>query len=1083
MEFLFYNSTLMKKIICTCLIGLFFISLKAQNIAAHQDFCDSLHKLKKQGKLTNYEGISFPLSVKKQSFIVSHPAKHHSNKNERLNNNNSVMSTPCNCWVPRDTSFHAVDCNNPNGSNSSPTSTTSPVYQIDDASSWGIALPFSFCFYGNTVGTTGDSLYINSNGIVTFGANFTTFSPISFPCTSAGNGPGAAIAPFWSDVDTETPNTSGGVIYYKLTPTYMIIQWDSVGVYDHTGQINSFQLIITDGSDPILPAGNNVSFCFGEMQWACGDASGATIGTGFGYAAGGSPATVGINKGDGVNYSQISLFDTTVNNYTNPAGNPVSGIGWLVGRSFYFNTCGAGGGVPPVPLSGGANPCSGDTLSVCTAGDTLVNTVSFSPPNPSQTVSVTATAPSLGSNFSILNSTSGSTASLTFHVNTAGLSAPGNYNVSVTATNSGGLSTTVNYIIHINNSTPIPNPVIVVTPTITCGNTPPVITLTNSSAYSSWTWSNGATTATTSIASTGTVQVTVFQGGCQKTGSASVQIYPAPNPVISGALTYCTPTSTSTTIQTTVSGGTAPFSYNWNNGLASTYSLTATGTSTGTSYTVVVTDAHGCVGSASVTITSGSSTPLTITPRGSLCVGADTLFSSITNAASYTWTPAGGIGASDTAYIVNTPGIYHLSLTINGCVVSAPPFTLTSPVQPVFQIQPDTIICSGKSTTFTVSATPASSTGYSYAWYQGTTLLGTGNTITLSAAGTYVVSGVNNGNLCKASKIFQAVIVPVPSVSVTPHSPTYCQSIPDSIKAAVSGGTPGYHFSWSPGGATTQNINAATSTTLSTIIYTVTVTDTNGCSVKYPQVLKLKNPHFTVHDAYICPGGSSVFHISNGFGQAPLNYTWSPGGITGTTYTASSAGTYTAMQVDFNGCTVVDTFNLIQYPQPQANFSYTPTPPQQNSPVTFASTSTIASPDSVKWAAWAFGDGDSAIANLNPMHTYANGGTYTVTLVVASEFGCLATYTNTLNIEYVVTAPNIITPNGDGINEFLAFKNLQYFKNNKLWIYNRWGTQLYQNADYKNDWTGKDYSEGTYFYILDIPDKNQTLKGFFESIK
>jgi len=86
-------------------------------------------------------------------------------------------------------------------------------------------------------------------------------------------------------------------------------------------------------------------------------------------------------------------------------------------------------------------------------------------------------------------------------------------------------------------------------------------------------------------------------------------------------------------------------------------------------------------------------------------------------------------------------------------------------------------------------------------------------------------------------------------------------------------------------------------------------------------------------------------------------------------------------------------------------------------------------------------------------------------------------------IEFSIIAPNIITPNGDGLNEFLAFKNLLYFKNNKIWIYNRWGIQIYQDNDYKNNWTGKDYSDGTYFYILEVPEKHKTFKGFFESIK
>ncbi len=687
----------MKKIIFTCLTSLVLVSVKAQDNNPVLLNTDSIHKLKKAGKINGEEWF-YHMETRSMESKISVSPNHSSKKGSHFKNNNGnrTTSTSCDCWITRDTSFYPVQF----------TIGSPPLYQNDDGSTVGMILPFNFCLYGSNFGTASNRMYINNNGNISFGTSVPSYLPTGFPSTTY-----TMVAPFWGDVDTEPSFTDGGVVWIKKTPTYYVIQWDSVGVFDHTGQINSFQLIISDGIDPILPSGNNISFCYGEMQWTTGDASSGTGGFG------GSPATVGVNKGDGTHYFQVSLFDNSGSVYTNPAGSPTSGVGWLVGKSFNIDGCGSGTNIAPLPTTGGANACSGDTLSICAAGDTLSHTVTFTPPESNQSVTVTATSPSLGSAFSVVNSTTGVNASLTFLVNSTGLTT-GYYNVAVTATDNGTpvQSTTINYVIHLLN-TSIPTPIISVTPSVTCGSTPPLITLVNSSSYTSWTWSTGTSspTNTTTVASTSTVVVTVTSSGCQTSGSAVVQIYPVPNPVISGALTYCTPTATSTTIQTAVSGGTAPFAYNWNSGLASTYSLTATGTSTGTPYTVVVTDAHGCTGTASVTITSGSTTPLTITPRGNLCAGADTLKSSITNATSYTWTPTGGIGVHDSMYIINTPGLYNLSLTINGCVVSAPPFTLTPPVQPVLQVQPDTIICSGKSTTFTVSATPSSSTGYTFA--------------------------------------------------------------------------------------------------------------------------------------------------------------------------------------------------------------------------------------------------------------------------------------------------------------------------------------------------------------------------------
>ena len=67
------------------------------------------------------------------------------------------------------------------------------------------------------------------------------------------------VAPFWADVDTRDdvlPDTSG-IVYYKLTPTSLIVKWNHVGYYGvHADLVNTFQLIITDGTDPLLPGGN-----------------------------------------------------------------------------------------------------------------------------------------------------------------------------------------------------------------------------------------------------------------------------------------------------------------------------------------------------------------------------------------------------------------------------------------------------------------------------------------------------------------------------------------------------------------------------------------------------------------------------------------------------------------------------------------------------------------------------------------------------------------------------------------------------------------------------------------------------------
>ncbi|MFC2150976.1 gliding motility-associated C-terminal domain-containing protein [Bacteroidota bacterium] len=82
--------------------------------------------------------------------------------------------------------------------------------------------------------------------------------------------------------------------------------------------------------------------------------------------------------------------------------------------------------------------------------------------------------------------------------------------------------------------------------------------------------------------------------------------------------------------------------------------------------------------------------------------------------------------------------------------------------------------------------------------------------------------------------------------------------------------------------------------------------------------------------------------------------------------------------------------------------------------------------------------------------------------------------------------PTGFTPNGDGVNDRLTFNGLENSDENKLIIYNRWGTEVFSKKNFTNSdgWdgknNGKELPEDTYFYILTVTDDgvSQTHKGF-----
>ncbi len=312
-------------------------------------------KMKQMGKLPpgpliirNKDTVMMEMQAKVQS-PPAHPA-----------------SVVCSCMIPIDASFSVVPM----------AFYTAPDYRNDDGSSASISFPFNFCFYG--VNRT--DCYINNNGNISFDAAYGTFTANSFPDPNF-----IMIAPFWGDVDTRDPLS--GLVYYKITPTYMVVRWQTVGYFNaYSDKLNDFQLIITNGSDPILPMGNNVSFCYGDMQWTTGDASNGV--NGFG----GSPATVGVNRGNGVDYIQIGQFDQPGTTYDGPFGNPDQ-VSWLDNQTFYFDVCNNGSGNNLPPIINSAEVC--DTLVLC-IGDTTTISATFLSPEQGQNTTPTITGSVLG---------------------------------------------------------------------------------------------------------------------------------------------------------------------------------------------------------------------------------------------------------------------------------------------------------------------------------------------------------------------------------------------------------------------------------------------------------------------------------------------------------------------------------------------------------------------------------------------------------------------------------------------------------------------------------------------------------------
>lgn len=219
-------------------------------------------------------------------------------------------------------------------------------------------------------------------------------------------------------------------------------------------------------------------------------------------------------------------------------------------------------------------------------------------------------------------------------------------------------------------------------------------------------------------------------------------------------------------------------------------------------------------------------------------------------------------------------------------------------------------------------------------------------------------------------------------------------------------------------------------------------------------------------------------------------FTWNGNSISGTSGSIVDVISNTTTTVTSTNYTITTASNLCNSapitlvvntdPLPVAGISV-PVPIIINMPVTFGDNSTSIGGTANSWY-WTFGDNTSSISQ-NPIHTFAVPGVYTVCLAMATTDGCVDTIcTDVTVIPAELVIPNVITPNGDNQNDYLYFQYLEYFGNNSLEIFDRWGKVVYSKKNYANDWNAKGCHDGTYYFILKTSD-GKNYPGFVQVIQ
>ncbi|MGK0388663.1 MAG: gliding motility-associated-like protein, partial [Maribacter sp.] len=489
----------------------------------------------------------------------------------------------------------------------------------------------------------------------------------------------------------------------------------------------------------------------------------------------------------------------------------------------------------------------------------------------------------------------------------------------------------------------------------------------------SYEWGNTQNTATTTGLPGGWHYVTVTDvNGCTALDSAEVTVPSAVILAISGNNVSCAGGNDGDAT-VVVSGGAGGYTYLWTNG---EITETIIGLTAGT-YTVVVTDANGCTASISIDITEPAALTLAMSSTIVSCFGQSTGTATATVGGgtgiyNYNWSNAGNTdiitGLAAGTYTVTVTDDNLCEIIDQVIVTEQPELTSTMAVGGAS--------CNGGGDGSAIVTPNGGTPPYTYLWNDAQ--------VTAIAVGlmaqTYTVT-VTDDLGCTTTNFIDVAEPPALSVAVTGTDISCFAGADGTVSALGNGGDGNYTFAWNVGsGSDLAGLTAD--------IYTVTITDGNGCTAE--NTITLQQPtEIIVSDVITnvaCNGdatGSIIITPSGGTGV--YTFLWSDGS-TGQNCVNVPVGTYTVIITDSNGCTFTEPY-IITEPtalgitlNPSNVFCFMGSDGGINAIVTGGTT-----PYSY---AWTGGFTTQDLSNI-PAGTY--------TLAVTDNNGCIATATTTVN--------------------------------------------------------------------------------------
>ena len=434
---------------------------------------------------------------------------------------------------------------------------------------------------------------------------------------------------------------------------------------------------------------------------------------------------------------------------------------------------------------------------------------------------------------------------------------------------------------------------------------------------------------------------------------------------------------------------------------------------------------------------------------------------------------------------------YTMTTTGAFCAADSLPFQLT--VYPSYALPDlaDISLCNGEVITPPDYVLPVDSIQYS--WSNSNASIG------LDESGLGVLSSwpaINDGSMSIVGVIeiqaslfdcpvelssFEITVNPDPQLSsnVGPNGGLDCQSgiaIIEGFSALGFG-----EFSWTGSGNVTPSGSSA-EVDASGIYNMFFLDGTTGCGASLDVVVAEPVPLTIVsveQDSLACFGDEDASILVHADGGSDLLYDWFPPISAGPMAAEVGAGTYTIIVTNASNCRDSVTVEMLENPLLQVELiDFGDALCGESNGFLEVLASGGAGGYNYQW--------DNAFGELL---WGVSSGSYELVVTDFNDCQVNESYNVECRDEIPVGVSQVITPNGDGLNDVLYLEDLYLYPEHRIRVYNRWGTLVYESSPYQNDWqgtwevngSGAPLPSATYYYLVESASNDPLVfRGFVE---